>query len=368
MRVVITTDCFLPRWDGIARFLSLLLPGLKGEVTVFAPAFEGDLPLFGGVRVVRFPLVKVRFGDIFFCRPDKRVMREAIRDADVVFNQTIGPVGIAGIRLARKLGKPVVSYVHSAEWELARRAVRYPKRLAAWVVRLLARMLYNRCSLLMVPSKQVADLLSSNGVKTKKELVRLGVPVKVLVPPHSKAVAKRKVGIAANKQVVGFCGRIAREKDLPTLYEAFQRVQKKYRNAVLLIVGEGLEEEIPPSRKVLRVGRQDDVVPFLQAMDVFVLPSLTETSSLATMEAMAAGLPVVVTPVGSIREYVEHKKNGLLFSRRDVGELVENLEFLLGSPKKRVELGRAARKTMVRKYSWAGTVRKIRGVLSRLLG
>jgi glycosyltransferase involved in cell wall biosynthesis len=144
------------------------------------------------------------------------------------------------------------------------------------------------------------------------------------------------------------------------LHEAFQRIHPKFRNTVLLIVGAGLEKEIPGSRTVLRVGGVDNVVPFLQAMDVFVLPSLTETSSLATMEAMAVGLPVVVTPVGNIREYVADGKNGLIFPRQKVNALAEKLEYLLRHPKVRVRLGKEARKTIVGHYSWQATIDKIK--------
>lgn len=365
MKVVITTDCFLPRWDGISRFLQLLLPKLAKdmEVTVFAPAFPGEFPFFENVRIIRFPLVRWQVGDIYFSKPDKRLMKDAIKEADVVFNQTLGPIGLAGIKLGKRLKKPVVSYVHNVEWELAQRAVKRWSNVAWFLARHLARRMYNKCSLLLVPSKEIDDLLVENKVKTKKELVSLGVSVKVFSPPKSKAAAKKKVGVPSNKVVIGFCGRIAREKDLPTLYEAFKIVHKKHRNTVLLIVGEGLEDEIPASKSVLRVGKQDKVVPFLRAMDVFVLPSLTETSSLATMEAMAVGLPVIATPVGSISKYVIHKENGLLFARKDVGELVSYLEFLVKNKKERVRLGSAARRTMVRRFSWAKTAERIKKML-----
>lgn len=364
MKIVITTDCFIPRWDGIARFLSLLIPELArhAQVTVFAPKFPGKMPMIKGVRIVRFPLINIRFGDIFFCRPETSVMEKIIRDADVVFNQTIGPVGRAGINIAHSFKKPVVSYIHSIDWELAKRAIKRPKFIAEWFVRMLARRLYGKCSLLLVPSNEVGDLLSGNKIHTKKELVRMGVPVSVFAPPKSKSLAKTRLDLAG-RRIIGFCGRIAREKDLPTLHSAFQKIHLKYRHTVLLIVGEGLEREIPPSRSVIRVGRQDNVVPFLQAMDIFVLPSMTETSSLATMEAMSVGLPVVVTPVGNIREYVVHKKNGLVFARQDVDELADQLVYLLKHPKIRKSLGKEARSTIVKNYSWSDTAEKIKKIL-----
>ena len=364
MRLVITTDCFIPRWDGIAKFLSLLLPELAkhAQITVFAPKFPGRIPLMKGIRIVRFPLINIQFGDIFFSKPETGVMEKVIREADVVFNQTIGPIGRAGINIAHKHKKPVVSYIHSIDWELAKRAIRHPKFLAEWFVKILARRLYNKCALLLVPSNDAADLLSGNKIHTKKEVVHMGVPVSTFAPPKSKTEAKKRIGLEG-RRVIGFCGRLAREKDLPTLYSAFNKIHAKHRHTVLLIVGEGLEQ-IPQSRSVIRVGRKDDVIPYLQAMDIFVLPSLTETSSLATMEAMSVGLPVIVTPVGNIREYVVHKKNGLLFARQDVNELADNLIYLLKHPKIRKTLGKEARNTIAKNYSWDTTAEKIRKILS----
>ncbi len=369
MKLVITTDCFLPRWDGIARFLSLLLPELVPhmQVTVFAPKFPGKLPAFRGVKIIRFPLINVQFGDIFFCKPDKSVMEKAIREADVVFNHTIGPVGYAGITIAKKVSTPVISYIHSYDWELAKHAVKHWGMVVQWFVKLRARRLYNKCSLLMVPSFEIDDLLSRNKIKTQKALVNLGVSTSNFFPPVSKSAAKKKLGLAG-KFVIGFCGRIAREKDLPTLYGAFKQIHKKHSAAVLLLVGEGLESEIPSSKAIVKAGRQDNAVPYLQAMDVFVMPSFHETSSLATMEAMSTGLPVIVTPVGNIREYVVHKKNGLFFARQDVEELASKIEYLLKRPKLRKSLGVAARKTIVKAYSWRQAADKIKKILLTFSG
>ena len=364
MKLVISTDCFLPRWDGIARFLSELMPYLKDwEVTIFAPDFDGEVVLPKNVSLLRFPLVKMRFGDIYFCKPDKKVMRDVICKADVVFNQTIGPVGAAAIKLAKKCRKPVVSFVHSVEWTLVSLAVKRFKWLAGWFVKCRARSLYNKCSALIVPSHEVEDLLAHNKIHTKMKVIHLGVDVSRFTPTHSKAVPKRKLQIPHDSLVVGFCGRIAREKDLPTLVEAFAKARKKFDNAVLLIVGEGLENEIPASKNIIRAGRQDYVVPYLQAMDVFVLPSLTETSSLATMEAMSCGLPVVVTPVGNLREYIEDGVNGFFFPRSDPDKLADCLVRLLANERLRIKVGSAARKTIVDGYSWQNSAENIKRVL-----
>ena len=163
----------------------------------------------------------------------------------------------------------------------------------------------------------------------------------------------------------GFCGRIGREKDLPTLVKAFKKARHHQKNLLLLIVGTGIEEEVGKDIHIIVTGSVNNVVPYLQAMDIFVLPSLTETSSLATMEAMSVGLPIVATPVGNIREYIEDGKNGLIFPRGDARSLYEKLEILLADEKLRANLGREARRTIKTKYQWVITAKKIRLILEK---
>lgn len=361
--LLITTDCFLPRWDGIARFLKELLPFLTKhfKVTVIAPEFKGRYKKIPGTRVIRLPLMKIRFGDIYFSWFSTKKFKEETEKADVIFNQTIGPIGLTGVRTGYKQEKPILSYVHSIEWELCARAIKFPKRPVWHAVRLLARRIYNKCDLVLVPSKEVEDLLSANRVLTRKITVPLGVNTNKFKPPKSKKQAKQKVNINPKNTVIGFSGRLGREKDIPTLIEAFKQLKKTNKSIKLLIVGEGIELE--KGKDIIYAGSTNDVIPYLQAMDIFVLPSLTETSSLATMEAMACGLAVTATPVGSIREYIKDGINGMIFPRRDTESLYEKLQHLLVDEKTRKQIGKEARKTIIQKYNWKTTAQKIINLL-----
>ncbi len=365
--LVISTDCFLPRWDGIARFLSELIPYLAKEfnVTVLCPEFSGKAPNMPGVHMHRYPLLKVRFGDIYFAWPSRASIASHIKKADIVFNQTLGPIGMAAISAAAKQNIPLVSYVHSIEWELASRAVKHGKMLAGMLVKMLARQKYSKCDVLLTPSTGVSDTLSANGIKTRKIVVPLGIDVRRFTPAPSKPHAKKATGLDPKKPVIGFCGRIGREKDLPTLINAFKRIRKNH-NAVLLIVGAGIDEKEFKSAHIKLTGAVDDVVPYLQAMDIFVLPSLTETSSLATMEAMSCGLPVVATPVGSIKDYIEDGVNGFIFPRRDTNALAYRLNALLKNQKARERIGAAARQTIAQRNTWEQVSKEILRVLHEL--
>ncbi|MBD3318692.1 glycosyltransferase [Candidatus Woesearchaeota archaeon] len=364
-KLLITSDCFLPRWDGIARFLADIIPELTKDfkVSVIAPEFPGTHKKVRGVKYHRFPLSKAQYGDIQFSQFNYRKVREIVAEHDIIFNQTIGPLGMSAIRAANKQEIPVVHYIHSIDWELASKGVKRFRKIVHLTIKRLVRYFHNKCTLLLVPSRAVEDKIVQNNVKTPRLLLPMGIDTKKFKPSKNKAKSKERIGIPRDKFVIGFVGRIGREKDLPTLYKAYRTFTSPGHTYRLLIVGGGLQDEVPDDQDVILKGSQDDVTPYLQAMDVFVLPSLTETSSLATMEAMATALPVIVTPVGNIPEYVDDDYNGILFPRQDAQALAEKLRRVVMDSELRERLGKAARNTIVKRHSWRVTVKRLRKVL-----
>ncbi len=258
--------------------------------------------------------------------------------------------------------------MHQITWEhLADILAKGPKiKNAIFALsRVLARRLYNKCDLLMVPSKKVLEIFEKNKIRAKKEIVTLGVDTKKFSPPENKNKAQLNIGIIPNKFVIGYVGRLSKEKDVRTLHRAFVSLKDKYKNIVLLIVGGGKrsEERALKTNDVIVTGMVKDVANYFRAMDLFVLPSLTETTSLATMEAMACGVPVIVTPVGALPDYVEKGKNGYFFPCGDIESLKRRIEELMIDNKRRIVLGANARKKMLH-YRWEDVVNKIINLLS----
>lgn len=361
MKVLVTTDCFLPRWDGIARVLHETLPYLAKhhQITVVAPDF-GPLPKTA-VKVVRFPIGKSTYGDYSPAIVDKKILARLIKEHDIVFNHTMGPIGYHSVKYASKMRKPIVSYIHSIDWELFSKSIKFGSGLVYLATRLIERIMYNRCKMLIVPSSDVAKKMLANRIKTPMRVVRLGVNTEQFKPAADKAKAKRKIGLPVNSIVIGYCGRISREKNLKTLRKAFDRIASDYYNARLLIVGAGIAEEealfsIPRAKMT---GTMSDPSPYYQAMDIFVLPSLTETSSLSTMEAMATGLPVVVTRVGNTRFYVKNKQNGIFFKKKSPRNLARILSMLIRHEGLRESLGSNARKSAVQNFDWMMTAKRM---------
>jgi len=359
--ILIATDNFMPRIDGISRFLEMLIPHLKQyNVIVIAPNFRGKFEKRGDYTIHRVPLRKLSVGDYQVPKKPKDISN-IVKKADLIFSQSIGPVSATVIKEAHKQEKKILAFVHSIEWILVEKCLgklNLTKSIASFVAKMLARNIYNKCTALIVPSSNVGEIFSVQGIKRPKYVMHLGID-KNQFSPASKEKAKQDLKIDKNDFVVGFVGRIAREKSLMTLKKAFRRIES--RNKKLLIVGDG----IPALKKCLKgsktiiTGRVNNVPDYLHAMDVFVMPSLTETTCLAALEAMSCEIPVVTTKVGNMRDYITHNKNGLFFPRRNDTVLSIRLNYLYSNPLKAKDLGKSARKTVVQQYSWDKTTQNL---------
>jgi glycosyltransferase involved in cell wall biosynthesis len=369
-RLVIATDNFLPRWDGIARFLAEIIPRLldEYEITVISPDY-GRSTLDAKVARVLIPLRKKKYGDYTPAQFKPAMVKAAIKDADIVFTQTIGPVGLLAHRYARKLHKPLVAYIHSIEWELAPRALEATmlKRISYPLAKALTKYLYNRCTLLIVPSENVADMFTWQRIETPKRIVHLGVDEKRFVK-GDKALAKQRFNIPKDALVVGFHGRLGFEKNLLTLSRAYIRLHAPEKR--LLIVGDGVEslrKRLARVKGSLLPGAQNDVVSYLQAMDIYVMPSFTETTSLAVLEAMSCELPVISSPVGFIQQYIKENENGYFYETKNPFELARKLQALADSKDARLRIGTNARRTVVEQFNWDKTADGIAETLRGLL-
>ncbi len=369
-KLLIATDGFLPRWDGISSFLNVMIPLIQDSynLTIIAPDL-GELKHSYKAKIIRFKTFRMKLADNYYAslvNPIKMI-RE-IKKTDSVWVQCLGPIGIWAIILARIYKKKIIMYNHMLEWEV------YPQsqgfELLKVPLNILTKrfsiLLYKMCNVIVVPSIEQAELLNLMGIKSEKKIVHLGVDIKKYKPPISKAIAKQELGIDPSKFVVGYAGRVSLEKDLRTLHRAFIRLIKKHNDAVLLIAGGGredLEKLFLNKENVILTGLKDNLAPYYQAMDVYVHPSLVETTSLTTMEAMSTGLAVVATPVGFIKEYINDGGNGLLFSKKNSYVLFQRLEYLKENPEQREILGKKARETIVENYTWEKTLEGLKNVL-----
>ncbi|MBD3313736.1 glycosyltransferase [Candidatus Woesearchaeota archaeon] len=367
-RLLIASDTFLPRWDGVTRFLLQIVPKLstKYDITLAVPDFKGRGMRMNNVDIVKIPCYNYTVDDMHLPKFKPGTIKKLVRDSDIVFIQALGPIGLLAARYADKLKKPLYAYSHVIEWDLYPKvAGRFRKALRA-ITLAISRHFYNKCDFIFVPSEQIEKLLIYNRITPQKKVIPLGVDTKEFKPLKSKGSAKKRIRLRPTDIVIGFVGRIGWEKDLPTLDKAFSALQRKYRGVLrLLVVGSGLplKRLFRSLENVIHIKATSKVAKYMQAMDIFVMPSLSETSSLATMEAMSCGLPVVATSVGCIPYYIDNGRNGFLFPPQDPAVLANKISILIDRPSLRNSMGNAARKTISKKYSWDRTIKELSDML-----
>ncbi|OGM02366.1 hypothetical protein A3K72_03160 [Candidatus Woesearchaeota archaeon RBG_13_36_6] len=375
-KVLVVADTFFPNVDGVTRFIKDVIPGLSKsfDITILAPGYK-KIKSYEGMPVVTFPIFKglrIKAGkDYYPPIPLIFRIRKHVKNSDVVFAQSLPFLGIASILMAKLYRKPTVMYFHHIGWDQLHHLTKGPelfrRALRAFAL-FLMRFFSNRCDLILIPSEQVKHTLNTYGFKSNKAIVQLGINTKEFKPIENKDLAKKRIGIDSNSFVIGYCGRISKEKDLTTLVQAFKELNKKYDNLYLLLVGAGddIQQELKGMKNARITGFMENVVPYYQAMDVCVLPSLTETTGLALPEAMSCGIPVITTPVGFALTSISNGYNGLIFSQKDVPGLVEQLDKVYNDKALRASLTKNGRKTVEDVFTWEKTIAEIKDILNKM--
>lgn len=152
-----------------------------------------------------------------------------------------------------------------------------------------------------------------------------------------------------NKVVFGFVGRFNRDKGINELLEAFDRLQQKYENLALLLIGEADEsmpqclEFVAHKNSVVTTGWTKEVPKYLAAVDVLVHPSYREGFSMVIQQAMALEIPVVTTDIPGPSEVIENNVTGVLALPRDIDTLYEKMCWMMEHPENRAVMGKAGR-------------------------
>jgi len=186
-----------------------------------------------------------------------------------------------------------------------------------------------------------------------------GVDTQRFAPCGETRIAmRRELGLPEESFVVGTVGRLVPIKDHQTLLKAAALLSGSGIDVRVLLVGSGPQREKLQSRaidalegRVCFAGDSNRVPEMLNAMDVFVLPSLGEGMSNTLLEAMACGLPVLATNVGGNPELIENNVNGCLFTPGDAEWLASKLKFLTRDPSLVHQLGTSARRRTIETFS-----------------
>jgi glycosyltransferase involved in cell wall biosynthesis len=189
------------------------------------------------------------------------------------------------------------------------------------------------------------------------------------------AKVRQELGLPPDRPVVGLVARLDhRAKGHLELLEALSILKDRHTIHALMVGGGRRQEEMQQlavslglGEVVHFLGNRRDVPDLLAAMDIFVLPSHSEGVSLAVLEAMAAGLPVIVSEVGGLPEIVQQGETGLLIPPKDPEALAQSLARVLEDPGLAQSLGQKAREHVQEKYSLERLAQEVNAAYDELV-
>ena len=203
--------------------------------------------------------------------------------------------------------------------------------------------------------------------KNKCITIHNGILVKNRIGKKSSKM-RYQLGFSKNHILIGSVGNVTVSKGYDVLLQSAKIVVEKYQNFHFLIAGDKrgklykellvIRKEYKLEKNVHFIGFIDAVNQFLDILDIFVLSSISEGFSLSTIEAMNAGLPVVVTKCGGPEEIVINKKNGILVSSENANELAFEIMELIKNKQRGKNLGLAAMQTVLEKFDISTMVEK----------
>lgn len=358
MKILFISDVYFPRINGVSTSIETFrheLRELGHTVHLIAPDYPGSSS--DESDIMRVPSRQLPFD------PEDRLMKfnwvmahlEKLRNEhyDIIHIQTPFVAHYLGIKLSRLLDIPCIETYHTFFEEYLHHYIPFvPKAIMGSVARRFSRHQGNSLDGMVVPSRPMMEVLRGYGVTTHAEVIPTGLEPESFVPGNGDDF-RRKYGIAQDRPMLLFVGRVAHEKNIGFLLRVVDRVRKDIPEVLLLIAGagparEGLEHEagqLGLAENVMFIGyldRHTELNSCYRSADIFVFSSRTETQGLVLLEAMAQGVPVVSIAEMGTRD-VLREGAGVRIAEEEPEDFSGKVIMMLGDAGVRTRLGEAGR-------------------------
>jgi len=352
MRVLMVSDVYFPRINGVSTSIETFRGALVAHgvaASLVAPSYGDDVPAPG---VTRVPARRV-LGDpedrLAHYAALRRATLKAAVDCDVIHIQTPFAAHYAGLHAARVLKKPVIATYHTLFEEYLQHYIPWlPAALLRGLARRFSRGQCNALDAVIVPSSAMRARLRDYGITRPLHVLPTGLPDSAFTPGDG-AGFRTTHGIAPEKPVVLFVGRVAHEKNIAFLLETVALARRALPELLFLVTGEG-PARADLERQAVQLGLGDSVrfLGYLDrkqalpsayaAADAFIFASRTETQGLVLLEAMAQRCPVVGLSIMGTADILEAKRGCRIAPDKPSG-FARVLVDLLNAPETRVRLG-----------------------------
>jgi len=351
MRIAFFSEVYWPMVSGVSLTLDRLVDALKARghaVRVYSATY----PLHGQAdrrEVHRSPSRPLFLSpEVQWAFPDQAAIRDdlAAFGPDVVHLLTEFPIGVAGLRAARALRIPVVASAHT---DYERYATRYGLSWAIGPGWHYLRWFYQQAYRVLAPSENYRGRLRARGVARTGVWTR-GVDADRFHPRFRSESYRAGCQAGPNDMLITYVGRLAPEKNLGVLLDAWERLGDRRDTARLAFVGDGLmapeiRQRILPGVTLQGVRRGDALAEAYASADVYAFPSATETFGNSLLEAMASGVASIAVAAGGVLDFATHCANAWLVPPDDPAALAHALDRLIQDRPLRTRLAQQGRQT-----------------------
>ncbi len=339
LKICFFTSLYPPHLGGVERLTDLLARELVKaglEVTVITSNTHdlSEYENLSGVNVYRLPVYKLMDSRFPVPKPSGKtaeILNKALnrKPNAIIVNMRFYPLSLLGMRTARQLKVPLISYEHvSGHFTVNNPVLDFAGRAYEHFTSFLMK---KNADLFLAVSKKAGEWLNHFGINYDGVVYNCIDPAMEANPqPFLK-----KYDISPDKKIISFAGRILKEKGVSFLAEGFRRIES-INDFILAIAGSGpflktLTKEVGNDRNIILTGELTyrETINLIAASHIYVLPSLyPEGLPTTLLEAGLFGVPVIATSMGGTEELIEHEKSGIIIqpgSSRDITDAINKL-------------------------------------------
>ncbi len=355
MKIAIFTNTYWPTVNGVAVSATNLREGLiqlGHEVFIFAPDDEDLKKLKEQANVYRYPSFNIKeIADYELALPSLKINEVLDKNSfDIVHSEHPLWIGKWGMNYAKKTNTPIITTVHT-QYDLYAKLIPLPQGILVPILHKNLNRYLNNVDLVTTPGEGSKQRLIEQGVKTPIRVVSNATDLSRYWKAKGDKVRRELTN--NNEKLIGFVGRLSKEKDVSVLLDAMNLILNKMPDSKLILIGDGpdrkeLEEKAKTiSNKIVFLGKIDhkQIPDYYASFDIFLSASQSEVQPMTFAEAMATGTPIVVFNVAGCNDMVKNRENGLLIDpKKGAQGLADAVTKILVNEKELKKLSSQARK------------------------